>query len=322
MTLTLYDATTQPGTISIGGSATVTASVPGQDTELTFSGNSGQQISLVVSNNSISGGPVVTIYNPDGSQLASTQVWPSGGNFIDSTTLSQTGTYTIFVDAGSSTGSMTLTLYNTATQTGTISIGGSATVTSNAPGQDSKLTFSGNSGQQLSLLVTNNSISGGPVVTVYNPGGSQLASTQVWPTGGNFIDSTALPQTGTYTIFIDTGSSTGSMTITLYNAATQTGTITVNGSTVTASASVPGQDTSLTFSGTASQHITLSISSNTIGGGPQVTIRNPDGSQLAATTVWTQTGSIVASLGQTGAYTIFIDVGNATGSMNLTLTSP
>jgi hypothetical protein len=98
------------GQITAGGSAvTATLNTAGTNALYAFDSTTGQQISLGISNNTIGGGPLVYVYNPDGSQLASTQIVGSAG-FIDTMTLAQPGAYTILVVSGSSTGSMTLTL--------------------------------------------------------------------------------------------------------------------------------------------------------------------------------------------------------------------
>jgi YD repeat-containing protein len=326
--VTVYNASVTTGTIAFGTPVTVAASVPGQDTKLTFSANAGQQISLVISGNTMAGGPTIFLYRPDGALMTYTQVSGSGG-FIDSTTLPKTGTYTILVDPENATGSATLTLYNAPNLIGSIGFmgspnGGPVTVAAGVPGQDTYLTFNATSGQQISFVVSNNNIVGGPNVVIFNPDGSQLANLTVW-NGGVFLDSTTLAQTGTYTIFIDSGDATGSMTLALYNAPTQIGTIASpspgNPGSATVTSSAPGQDTKLTFSGSTGQQLSLVVSNNSISGGPVVTIYNPDGSQLASTQVWPTGGNFVDSttLQQTGTYTIFIDTGSSTGSMTLTL---
>ena len=329
ITLQLFDATAQTGAISIGGSAvTVTASAPGQDTYLTFSGTAGQQISLNVTNSSFGFCPNVgiTIYNPDGSQLASSSICSSNTGFIDNTTLNQTGTYTIFIDVGAATGSLTLQLFNAATQTGAISIGGSAvTVTASVPGQDTKLTFSGTAGQQISVNVTNSTFGFCPnvVITIYNPDGSQLTSSSICSSDTGFIDSTTLNQTGTYTVFIDVGDVTGSLTLQLFDVATQSGAISIGGPAVTVTANAPGQDSKLTFSGRTGQQISLNVTNSSFGFCPNVgiTIYNPDGSQLASSTICSSNNGSIAPtpLSQTGTYSIFVDVGDVTGSLTLQL---
>ena len=164
VTLTLYDvpadfsASITPG----GSSVTATMSTPGQNGGLTFSGTSGQRIS-VLGTNGISGqvglacDVGVSVLKPDGSVLAAPTCM-EGSGYIDVVTLPTTGTYKIFVDpTTAATGSLTVTLYDVpADYSNTITAGGSAvTVSMPTPGQNGALTFSGTSGQRISLAGTN-----------------------------------------------------------------------------------------------------------------------------------------------------------------------
>jgi hypothetical protein len=216
ITLTLYNVPPDvTGTIAIDGPpVTVTTTVPGQNASLTFSGAAGQRISLVT--NSTNCCRDVTIINPDGTALVNVFIG-SGGGFIDTRTLPATGAYTILIDpSGSITGSITLTLYNVPPDvTGTIAIGGPAVpITITTPGQNAGPTFSGTTGQQVTVRVTGNTIC---VVTVrlLRPDGTSLTSSTSCSGSFNLTTQT-LPTTGTYTINIDpNGASTGSLNVSL-----------------------------------------------------------------------------------------------------------
>jgi len=100
-----------------------------------------------------------------------------------------------------------------------------------------------------------------------------------------------------------------------------TGTITPGGSAVTVTITAAGQNASLTFSGTATQRISLRLTSVTISNST-VSIRKPDASTLTSLAgVGTGGGFIdVQTLPTTGTYTIVVDPqGAATGAMTLTL---
>ena len=168
VTLTLYNLPADySATITAGGSSvTATMSTPGQNGALTFSGTAGQRIS-VLGTNGLSGqlslmcDVFVSVLKPDGGVLAAPSCM-EGSGFIDVVTLPTTGTYTIVVNPdGVATGSLTLALNNVpADYTGTITAGGSAvTVSMPTSGQNGALTFSGTSGQRISLAGTN-SLSG------------------------------------------------------------------------------------------------------------------------------------------------------------------
>src|SRR5262249_5687311 len=118
-------------------------------------------------------------------------------------TLPVTGTYTVSFDPrGLSVGSATLTLYSVVDVAGTLTIGGSAfNVNITTPGQNARITFSGTSGQQATVHVTNNTISW-MTVTLFNPDGTVLTSVSAGVSSFDLPTQT-LPATGTYTIFVD-----------------------------------------------------------------------------------------------------------------------
>jgi hypothetical protein len=306
------------GTISIGGSAPVPSLAAGQNARLTFTGAANQVVSVLASDVGV---PAFTlrILNPDGTTLASSSPI-TGSGFIDATTLPTAGTYTLQVDpAGASTGGMTLTLYNVVDSTGTITANGtSVTVNITVPGQKGRRTFTGSTGQRISLT-----LSAGPLgtVSILKPDGTTLAS-QSMTVLAVYFDTVTLPSNGTYTILVDAlGAAMGSVTLSLHNDVT--GTLSVNGNAATVAISRPGQNGSYTFSGKNGTQVTVRIDANSFG---SVTIRllRPDG------TVMTSTSSSAASftlaqqsITTTGTYRIEIDpsLGNV-GSLQLRVTSP
>jgi hypothetical protein len=337
VTLTLYDVPADfGGSITPGGPAvTATMSVPGQNGALTFSGVAGHRISLR-GTNGLSGHVIgcdvnVSIRNPDESLLA-TNTCMEGGGFIDQRTLPSTGTYTILVDPVQySVGNLTLTLIDVPADFGsTITPGGSAvTASMTTPGQNGAVTFSGTAGQRISLLGTNGlsgQVTGCDVhVSIRNPDSSVLASNTCMEGGGGFIDAKVLPAAGTYTIVVDPVShAVGSVTLTLYDVpADTTGSVTVGGSAVAVTLGTPGQNGTLTFSGTASQQVTVHMTSNTIG---WMTVRllRPDGTQLTSKTGFTAGFDLnPQTLPSSGTYTIVVDPrDHNTGSVNVSVTNP
>jgi len=215
MTLTLYSVPADfSGTISPGGApVTVTTTTPGQNGLVTFTGAAGQRVSLKMTSVTINGSNV-NIYKPDGSVLAGYANVTTTGAFLEPVTLPVAGTYSILVDPQLTyTGSMTLTLYDVVDFAGSTTVNGSSvTVTLNTPGQNGQVTFSGTSGQQVTVRVTSNTIAG-VTVKLLKPDGSQLTSSFSSSSSFNLPQQT-LPTTGTYTIVIDpNGTNTGSMNV-------------------------------------------------------------------------------------------------------------
>jgi YD repeat-containing protein len=326
MTLTLYNVPADvTGAISVGGaSVSVTTTTPGQRAILTFAGTSGQRVSLNMTGVTIATS-TVQLRKSDGTVLVSLSVG-TAGDFSDPQTLPSTGTYTVLIDpTGTSTGNMTLALYDVpADITGSISAGGSSvTVTITAPGQNAVLTFSGTAAQRVSLRMTSVTISTSSV-QIRKPDGIALAALSVG-TSGDFIDTQTLPTTGSYTILINpVGTYTGSMTLTLYNVPSDvTGSLTIGGSAVPVTITTPGQNGALTFAGTTGQQVTVHMTSNTIA---VVTVKllRPNGSiQTLSSSGSSSFNLSTQTLGVTGTFTVVIDPSaEKTGSLNVNVTSP
>jgi YD repeat-containing protein len=306
------------GPIAIDGDiVTVPVGTPGQNARLTFAGTANQRITLLITNASIAQASVI-ILNPDGSTLASTSV-SSGNGFIDATLLPATGTYTIVVNPSVGyTGSMPLDLSSVpADHTGSISIGGSASVPDLVAGRNARFTFTATANQIVSVLATNVSVPSF-FLRILRPDGTTLVSSSPI-TGSGFIDATILPTSGTYTLEVDpSGASTGSMTLNLYNAAESIGTITAGGPSVPVNLSTPGQNGRRTFTGSAGQRISLTLSAGPLG---TVSILKPDGTTLVSRSMTVLAVYFdTVTLPTNGTYTIFVDPLNAaTGSVTLTL---
>jgi hypothetical protein len=167
----------------------------------------------------------VSVRSAAGTVLGSATVTALPG-FVEPVILTTTDTYTLFVDpSGSGTGSVTLNLYDVAADiSGTLTVGGAAVgVTLSSPGQNAALTFSGTSGQQITVRVTGsdfrtpaNTVST-VTVKLLKPDGTTL--TTFTSSGSTFNLSTqTLPSTGTYTVVIDpTLANAGSLNVNITN---------------------------------------------------------------------------------------------------------
>jgi YD repeat-containing protein len=331
--ISLFNAPTLSSTIAANGTpVSLTATAPGENMILTFSGTAGQVVSLVESGG---GGftnccAILSVTAPDGvTQLYSNQF--AGGAFTDAPTLPTTGTYTILLNPEAAlTGSVSFTLYRVpAATSGTISANGTAvSLSTTVPTQNANLTFSGTAGQVVSLVESG---TGGGftgcclILSVTAPDGvTQLYSNQF--AGSAFTDALTLPTTGTYTILLDPqGALTDSASFTLYTVpAAASGTISANGTAVSLSTTVPAQNANLTFSGTAGQVVSLVESG--IGGGFTgccliLSVTAPDGvTKLYSNQFFSGTFTDALTLPTTGTYTILLDPQRTlTGSASFTL---
>ena len=303
----------------IGETELVTISTANKIALVVFDGVAGQQISLQMTGVTISSSSV-TVFNPNGTTLGSAGSVGTGGGFIDTKTLGTTGTYTIMVDpASTNTGSMTLNLFNIVNVTATITAGGTTAVTTDTPGQNAEVSFTGASGQHVSLTVSGVTIPGTTSYTVKKPDGSTLASDS-FSTSGGFLEVPYLPTAGTYTILVDpSGTSIGGVSLTLNDATDATNTITPGGAAVVITTTVVGQNARLTFSGTAGQRIAINAPT-TFSGCWTLALVKPDGTNLSSTFTC-GSGLFIdpQELPVSGTYTILLDPsGTGTGQATVT----
>jgi hypothetical protein len=209
--------------------------------------------------------------------------------------------------------------------------GGSQTVETTARGQNAEVTFSGTAGERVFMETPEVKYGSGCCnleMKLETPEGKGLVSKYM--SAGSYIDTTTLPVTGTYTLFVNPiAAATGKVTITAYEVPPDfAGSIEIGGSPVTVSTTVPGQNASVTFSAPASKGIKLTASSVTMGTSSccstLVSIKKPEGSNLVSPKyIGTSGGTIESATTVAGTYTIFVDPqGNATGKMTLTLVDP
>ncbi len=310
-----------------GAALTVGIDRTGQKARYKFSGQSGQSVSLQLSEVTIRSG-YVSIVGPDGSLLGKPISFVSGGGaggsaMIPGQVLPASGTYAVLIESDLSyTGKLKLALYNAPELTGTLAVDqGTVTPTLTVPGQRARYTFNGTEGQWVNLGLTGVSI---PMtsVSILKPDGSKWEATTVGPSGGSLDPLTALPVTGTYTIAVEPVSNyTGSMTLALSSPVT--GTIAIDGASVPVSLNKAGQTARYTFSGNAGQWVNLGLTGVSVTS-TAVSLLASDGTILASTAVGTAGGGLADQnpLPTTGTYTVLVDpVGSYTGKMTLTLSS-
>lgn len=228
----------------------------------------------------------VSILNPDGTPLGKPTSFAYAGAVADAQILPASGTYAVLIDPELNyTGSAKLALYNAPDLTGTMMVDQVvATTTLTVPGQRALYTFNGTAGQWVNLGLTGVSIASS-TLSMLKPDGSTFASTTIGASGGSLDPSTALPETGTYTVVVDpVGNNTGSMTLALSSPVS--GTIALDGAPVTVSLNKPGKTARYTFNGNAGQWVSLGLTAVGLTSS-SVSLLSQDGTPLASTAVGT-----------------------------------
>ena len=324
-----------------GPSVTVTTHAAGENARLFFDGAAGQRVALRMSNVAMGVSTCcsaqVSIWKPDGSNLVYPTLVGTNGGFLDTRALPVSGRYSMLVDPqGTAFGSMTLTLYDVPPDvTDSISPGGPAVTVSMGPvpGQNAILRFDGTAGQRVSVRLSPVTIGTSTCcsaqVSIWKPDGSNLVYPTLVGTTGGFLDTRALPVSGSYTILVDPQKTDlGAMTLALYDVPPDVdASISPGGPPVAVSMGpVPGQNAVLRFFGLAGQRVSVGMSNVTIGTSgccsAQVSIWKPDGLNLVYPTLVGTTGGFLDTrvLPVSGMYTVLVDPQSTSlGSMTLTL---
>jgi hypothetical protein len=272
------------------------------------------------------------ILKPDGSTLGSSTWSVCNGSIIGPFLMPATGTYVLIVDPyKSGTGQVAVSVYDVVDVAGPITLDGSPmTAALNTPGQRALWTFSGTANQRVSLVSAASTV---PQCSIYNsfglfkPDGTQLQAQWDMCTGA-IVGPVTLPSAGIYTAVVDpAGASTGQVTVKAYNVVDLIGAVTVNGSPVSATLTVPGQRGLWTLSGTAGQKLRAVVNTSTIpscGIYNSFAILKPDGSQLGGQ--WNMcAGAMTAqyTLPTDGVYSLLVDpAGSQTGSVTARVIDP
>lgn len=347
ITVKLNDATDVSGTLTAGGSSvTPTTTVPGQNAAYAFSGSVNQHVSITMSGSTFSN-CFIEINNPDGTAFITSPTVPCSttGTFFDVPLLTQAGTYTLIVDPqGAITGTITVKLNDASDVTGTVTTDGTpVTVTTTAPGQNVRLTFTGTAGQEISGVFDNNTIANTSTVSVLSLTGATVETGSAPPSSGGFMDpatfgtfgsyvvptgAVTLPSSGTYTLLIDPNSSaTGSMRVRLYAF---TGDIslsgTLGGASLPVNITAPGQNARITFSGTQNHKLSINLTGGTLSGslinsGCALSIQLPTGVMWGGYNCYPASSFLdIGVIPNTGTYTVIIDPKmNTAGSTNVQL---
>jgi hypothetical protein len=312
----------QTQSITAGGPpVTATNTVPGQNCYLTFSGTAGQRITVLVSNVNGMNPAELDLQKQNGTHvIAAPLTVTSAGAWTQTITLPATDNYKILLDPQQyNTGTADVNLFTVPSDlSGTITPNTPLTVTTTAPGQNAKYTFTGVQNNRMSLNLTAVTIAQ-VKVSVVKPDGSNLIVKTVGTSGG-FAEPVILPVGGPYKVVVDPQSSYyGSVTVGLYVVpADAPGTMSA-GVAKTFATSVPGQNAKWTFTGTSGQRLSFNFTSVSMAS-VRVTVKTPSGGTLFSNTFGTDGNFIEPkTLSATGTYTVTVDPqGAATGSVTLT----
>jgi YD repeat-containing protein len=327
LVLTIYNVPPDlTGTLISGvPSAPIVFTAPGQNGSFTIASAAGRRLSVLVTSTTFPSSSCnqdsFLVRQPDGTNIMVTPNTAMNGrfclnSFAESPVLTQTGTYTITLDPGTThTGQITLTAYDFTDVGGTIPLDTPTTVTLTIPGQKADVTFAGSAGQKVSILINGMTLTNcsGGALRLIGPS-STITSSGLCANG--FLDTQTLATTGTYTVEIDpSGVDIGQVTVTVYNIVDVTGTITPGATTGPIIITTPGQNALLTFSATTNQRASARVVSSSFSSG-SVRVLNPDGTVASSGGLSTGVFIDAFTLPVTGTYTLKIDPsGAATGQV-------
>ena len=353
----LSTTTAQNLTTTIGSALTVT--VNGQSINITFQGTANQWVEIEGSNSTLTGCVNAQLLNPSGTNVEGAEgclgfqyyfIYPSyEAYFFNAVELPTTGTYTIALENDSGvTGSVEVDLYDATPTIAPITLNGPpVTAFMTGLSQNFMYTFTGTEGERTGVAITSYDYSScyTQTVTLYEPNGDQLDQVELYFAsdpgsilpplyypGGTATMTDVLPSNGTYELYVDDSScSEGTSQLQLYSSPMLTGSIGINGPTVPAVSTVPGQETQLTFTGTANQSVSLQISNSTylcddpyfsyLDGNGRT--HGPQRQTMLTEADFCESPSFGPdTLSTSGTYTITVEPFGAIGSVDLTLTSP
>jgi hypothetical protein len=311
------------GVLSLGTATAVAVNDASKIAMRAFEGVQGHRVSATLAPGTGSG--QMSIYKVYGDRHKIG--FGTGTGFLEPVFLTATGTYT-FVLAPQSPGSRTVTLHDVPPDVSdTLVPGAGLPVSLLTPGQDARLPFPGTAGHRISVKTDSSTSIASGTIRVLRPDGAQIGSVGFIGNSTGFLEPKLLPVTGTYTVWIDPSvANTGDTIVTAYDVpADTTGSVTINGNPVPVNLGTPGQNGSLTFTGTQNQQVTVHVTGNTIG---SVTVKllSSDGQTVLTQTL--QSGAnfdlLPATLPtvETATYTITINPSSANaGTLNISVTA-
>jgi hypothetical protein len=286
----------------------------GQNGRATFTASVGDTLGLGYPNLSTNpaGSVTLLLYLPDGTAWTSTT--PSGPGSWQLPKITTAGTYTLtVVPNGTAAASMSLVL--TRPLSGALAADGPPTrFQTQTMGQTGRYTFSGTAGQSFTVRAQSSAaFVGGGYVQIARPDGTQWAGMPSLSSTGATdakIDLSLLPVTGSYAVLVlPSGTSVGTVDLTLITQATATLSIGSEPQALTLSAAQSGR---YSFAGTAGDLLNLvvpSYSTTPAWSPSSYTVYKPDGSALSGSTLAGPGTFYIPQLPSTGTYWLSIQPG-------------
>ena len=255
----------------------------------------------------------LTVYDPHGIAVGSDScVWTR--DYLDDLPLRTAGTYTLALSTNGSGGSVPVTLDLVPPDSSTpISADGTPTTVTTSVGQSAKLTFAGTANQRVFVKITGNTAEATSCAALTLQGPSGTVATGSACSASSYLDTTVLPDTGSYSLtFNPGGTDAGSATIAIYAVPADSSTaVNADGTPTTVTTSI-GQSAKLTFSGTANQRVFVKVTGNTAEATScaAIALVAPDGSSVVTGSGCSASSYIDTTvLPATGGYTLTFNPG-------------
>ena len=298
----------------------------GQRARLVFSGIAGQHLAARM--------PV----GPSGIYLSSSFIAPSGRELGAATfgadrpldiILPETGAYTLVLEGEFVTGHYSVALRSIQDVRVSLAVDGpTVPATTSDPGQDIYASFAGTAAARLALLIDDVTLPDWSLVSIRKADGTILVQSWLGPESepsGGFIEIGVLPETATYTVFIDVDppSGIGSVTLRVVTLPPDiAASIEIDGPPLTVTIAQEGQNAVVTFTGIAGQQLTIGATDVTLEG--RVSLVGPESLQtVGGFYVYPMSNaSFDATLPASGSYRLVVDpLLDSTGAITLTIAS-
>ena len=276
-TLTLATGATGTQTIN-GTSQSFAATEADQNVYVSFTATQGQNLELTLNNASVTGGTYnqfyVEVYNPSGGNVVNFYCNASnpGASCTQPLWNLAAGKYSVIAIPTYGGVIKFNALVESDVSGGALTAGTAANINL-AAGQAERFTFSGTAGGTLALQltgVTTTPTGQNVYINVYRPDVGLMNSSNYYTytytgTGPTTLNLSNLPVSGTYTVVAYTSyglPATGTLTL----ASGNTGTLTVNGSAQSYTATEAGQNIYMSFTATQGQNLELTLNNTNVTG--------------------------------------------------------